>query len=384
MKKILTMILVVLVLVVTFAGCGGGETPPPEAPAETHGNPIFEPMGRREAEPDIILVIEDYALSLREITGIIRVSRPLSREIAYTSFWEHDGRMIYHHHRLESWGMWSDPLYVAERGGFSIMSEHIITIDGVPEVFRIMGDDEIFFRIYLGDWLPAGTHTAYFSASRIDYLPGVGITNSTRISNEVALEFEFNPEALAIDCDYIEIGGRRISPFELRLREEGRPIPGTEPTPDSGAPAFLPDTAQVTYYEQGIYWADEPYSINDIAMTAQQFELEMGRLYHGARYRLVSYRSIRSEDSFFGIVNGATDVFMTRSEAITKLDNETEPWASAYLAVFNGIPTRPVAGHPEFGIGDFVEYGVDSVSFHDLTGNNIPELYLRMLPEAVP
>jgi len=146
------------------------------------------------------------------------------------------------------------------------------------------------------------------------------------------------------------------------------PAPPEPPAPDFGAP-------QIIYYNQGVSWEDIPYSINGEEVTAQQFEAEMNRIYAGARYRLVSYRSIPSEDSNISSASGAIDVFMTRSEAIARLGNETAQWASAYRAILNGIPT---------GVHEFVQYGVRSVSLHDLTGNSIPDLIFTTATRGQP
>ena len=378
MKKILTMIL--LVLVVAIVGCGSEETQQPAPPAETpqqdnaaenYENPIPEPMGGQETEPEIFIAVEEFALSLREATGIISVSRPLSREIAHTSRWEHEGREIYHHNKRESLSMRTNPLDISERGGYSLMGERIITVDEELIIFRAMGDDVIFFRIYLGDWMSVGTHTAYFSITQfLHAMDGGGIRVDT-ISNVVAFEFMYDPDALAIACDYVEIGGRLISPFELRIREEGLPFPEAEQTPNYEDTAFFLEAPIIIFYAQGMEWEYIPYSFDSEEVTAQQFEAEMGLLYESAQFRLVSYRSIRSRDSFVSYASGAHDIFMPHSEAIARLGNETAQWAHYYRAILEGIPTRPIDG---FGLGDFVEYGVDSVSILDITGNNIPDL----------
>ena len=147
--------------------------------------------------------------------------------------------------------------------------------------------------------------------------------------------------------------------------------PETEETPQADDPIPLSEAMEVIHYREEMPWEGSPHSINDVEMTLQQFEEELDSIYQGARYRLVSYRSTRSADSFIFGASGAVDVFMSHSEAMSKLDSESEPWASAYREILSQIPTRPISG---FGLGDFVEYGVDSVAILDITGDNIPDL----------
>jgi len=356
-------------LVVAFAGCGSEETQKPEAPTE-----IEVPEPEEELEENVIVhwstdewVINGISVfsgseSVDAIIGLLGAEEILDSvvpigEIFYPSIFidansvpPHTGEAVF----VPSHNMFWD--IQTMRSGVTLMRGITIGETSIDEVLAMfpMNDERPDASVESGDG-------AYHWHALHD------------AENELAISFSTPGEGrLQYSIGFLDGVAHVVWFIQTRLPNEGA-SPG-EPAPEFNDSAFPLDATEIILYQQGAAYNNTPFSVNDVEVTAQQFEAQMNQIYAGARYRLVSYRSLRSQDSFVFGASGATDTFMTRSQAIIRLGNETGQWASAYLAVLNGIATRPIAGSPEFGIGDFVEYGVDSVSIHDITGNSIPDL----------
>jgi len=358
-------------LVLVFAGCGGGGTPeaetqvPVDDPAET---PPTSEAVHWSADEWVIGGISVFSgsESIDAIADLLGAEARSGGVVGGTSIdadpiidMAEMAVFIYNHNMFRD--------IQTARLGVTLMRGIVIGETSIDEVIAMfpVAEDPITRYLFAG-FVESGDG-GYVWRTRNDD-EGLTITFFKLEEDEVVARYNI----IFID----DIASGVYFNQELYFTEGAtiEPTPEIEPAPEIDAPVLLPDAPEVIDYQLGAAYDNTPFSVNGVEVPLQQFEAQMNQIYAGARYRLVSYRSIRSEDSFVSGASGATDIFMTRSEAVTRLGNETEPWASAYLAVLNVIPTRPVAGMPEFGIGDFVEYGVDSVAIHDITGNGIPDL----------
>ena len=379
MKKILTMILVMLMLVVTFAGCGGEEVLELEVPTET---PPTNTAVHWSADEWVINGISVFSgsESIDAIAGILG-AEPRYPGIIYEG--GHTGTSIDAEPiiNMAEAAAFSNPhnmwdFIQTAQPGVSLMRGITIGETSMDEVAAIfpMNDEHPHDFVASGDgghvWrLPHDDEGVRVSFVKIEETVTVALY-SIFFLDGIASFVSFTNE-----LDWSD---------KTSFPPTNEPAPETEPTEDFDDSAFPLDATEIIYYQLGAAYDNTPFFVDGVEVTLQQFEADMDRIYEGARYRLVSYRSTRSEDSLVSSASSATDTFMTHCAAITRLGNETEQWAYAYLAILNGINTRPIAGHPQFGIGDFVEYGVDSVSIHDITGNNIPDIIFTNVSSSQP
>jgi len=212
-------------LTITACGNDNEDTPtnPPIPEASPEAPPIADIEPERETTDDLDISVElnDFALTVGEVSGIVHLSRPLvitpSQHFdTIRRGWWIEERNEFDFQEID----FNDYAETRERILIAVVDEHGDTINHTyASISEIDAQTLLFTQSIPGDF----SKTTF--TIRVDYRFGYYFDEDINGAYQgfegfsrpvgVLKEFEYNPEQLAISCDYIEINGRLYSPFAL-------------------------------------------------------------------------------------------------------------------------------------------------------------------------
>ena len=250
-KSIIFVIIMATLLMLALAACSNDDASTEENP-DPQTDAVTETGTRNETEPDIQIEdisveVEELALTVGEFSGMVSLSRPLQAYITH-----HFNTTVTKRIPVFAWDEGSghevptgenEEIDIVLNGDFEGTERIVLLVRsgngdtvGSAIVGLSSGDHEIdsqswTFAGYLGDSLPAGTYTLYlltvgfeFDTSNIPELvsPFFYMPHTVDTYYDLPImEFEYNPALLAVECDYITVGGALRSPYTIELHLSG-------------------------------------------------------------------------------------------------------------------------------------------------------------------
>jgi internalin A len=262
-KRIITITIAIIIAIamsVSLIACGNNnndnDNDSPDRQTDDSTDAASESENGYIIEPELVteelsVEIEALALTVDQISGIVNLSRPLRASITHhfdtttnveipNFVWDDDAE-----HNVwvgndyidielngEFEGTERVALYVMRDDNRHVVGDINISGSVVDEwgytVMEITPQSFVF-NLWLWDSPPAGTYTFYLMFSGYAF----NISNVPELADSLSykehyigtsydfelpiMKFEYNPEQLAIDCDFIEIMGLMHSPFSTSL-----------------------------------------------------------------------------------------------------------------------------------------------------------------------